>query len=53
LYRLFRVIDEPFMWVLGNQIVPGFCVNLLFAVILYVPAVKWSEKINIVPEQEN
>jgi rod shape-determining protein MreD len=43
LYRMFRVIDVPFLTTFSSFIVPTLLFNLLFAVIIYVPARRWIE----------
>ncbi|MEX2415652.1 MAG: rod shape-determining protein MreD [Paenibacillaceae bacterium] len=43
LFRMFRVIDVPFNTILSDFIMPTLLFNLLFAVIIYVPARRWME----------
>jgi rod shape-determining protein MreD len=44
LYRMFRVIIVPFGPAFSDIMIPTFLFNLLFAVIIYVPARKWMER---------
>lgn len=43
LYRMFRVIDIPFAITFSDFIMPTLLFNLLFAVVIYVPARRWME----------
>lgn len=43
-FRMFRIINDPFLTIFSNFIVPTLLFNLLFAVIVYVPVRKWMEK---------
>ncbi len=43
LYRMFRVIDVPFTTTFTDFMMPTLLFNLLFAVVIYVPARKWME----------
>lgn len=44
LYRLFRVSAEPLEYVLMHQMLPSVLINLLFALLVYVPLRKWLEE---------
>ncbi len=52
LYRMFRVIEVPFVSTFSNFIMPSLLFNLLFAVIIYVPARKWLEMSQVRREDE-
>jgi rod shape-determining protein MreD len=43
-FRMFRVIHIPFMTTFSDFIMPTLLFNLLFAVIVYVPARRWMER---------
>lgn len=53
LYRMFRVIDMPFGSTFSDFIMPTLLFNLLFAVIIYVPARKWLESSQVHREDES
>lgn len=44
LYRLFRVVVMPFGDMFIDYMMPALFFNLLFAILIYVPARKWLEK---------
>jgi rod shape-determining protein MreD len=43
LYRLFSVTQTDFAWTFLQGMLPSLLVDLLFALILYIPARKWFE----------
>jgi len=53
LYSMFRVIDIPFGTTFTDFIMPTLLFNLLFAVIIYVPARRWLESNHAQREEES
>lgn len=45
LYRLFQVNKLPLDWLFFHQMLPSILINLLFALLVYVPLRKWLEDI--------
>lgn len=45
LYRLFQVSRLPLDWLFFHQMLPSILINLLFALLVYVPLRKWLEDI--------
>lgn len=43
IYRVFRLTSQPFEWALSHHIIPSLFMQLLFALVLYVPARRWFE----------
>jgi len=43
LYRLFQVTGQTPEWIFFHQMLPSVLINLLFALLLYVPLRKWLE----------
>lgn len=50
LYRLFNVITVSFRWTLLHEMLPSLLINLLFALIIYVPVRKLLEKMDVETE---
>lgn len=44
-YRLFRIVQEPFLWALTHHILPSTLLNLFFAVLLYIPVRQYMESL--------
>lgn len=43
IYQVFRLTDQTFEWALLEHILPSLFLQLLFALIIYVPARRWFE----------
>ncbi|BBH19253.1 hypothetical protein Back11_05980 [Paenibacillus baekrokdamisoli] len=43
IYRVFRLTDQTFEWALLQHILPSLFLQLLFALVIYVPARRWFE----------
>ncbi|MEX1029603.1 MAG: rod shape-determining protein MreD [Paenibacillaceae bacterium] len=52
-FRMFRVIDVPFITIFSDFIMPTLLFNLLFAVIVYVPARRWMDRRKVHQEDES
>ncbi|HEY0829305.1 MAG TPA: rod shape-determining protein MreD [Bacilli bacterium] len=45
LYRLFRIVEFSFSWALMQIVLPSLVINLLFALLIYIPARNYLEGI--------
>lgn len=45
IYKVFGFVTIPLEWALVHQMLPSILVNLLFALIIYIPARKWLENL--------
>lgn len=43
LYRVFQITQEPLNWLFFRYMLPSVLINLLFALLVYVPLRKWLE----------
>lgn len=53
IYQLFKVVQLPFSWVLTHQILPGIIIQLLFALLIYIPARHFFERTVFLQQDEN
>ncbi|SDX40629.1 rod shape-determining protein MreD [Paenibacillus sp. CF384] len=44
IYRVFRLTDQTFEWAVSHHIVPSVFLQILFALVIYVPARRWFER---------
>ncbi|MFC5650084.1 rod shape-determining protein MreD [Paenibacillus solisilvae] len=43
IYSVFRLTDQTYEWALSQHILPSLFLQLIFAIIIYVPARRWFE----------
>ncbi|MNI99973.1 hypothetical protein D3C73_1591980 [compost metagenome] len=53
LYRLFQVTRDTTQWAFFHIMLPSVLINLLFALLIYVPLRKWLEELAAKEVQED
>ncbi len=52
LYRLFRLTDVSYQWIFVHHMIPTVLLNMLFALLVYIPLREWINKVNHESGQE-